>query len=131
MQPILVTGGAGFISSHTCKALATHGLHPIVFDSLIRATGSELSRAIISACTKESTTASVLRSCSTWTQGACRSPFGLAGYGGSDGNQFVGHRLSALPFQMFSEAPPEIVQVSSRIFRTFHHATATVSDNCC
>ena len=61
-EHVLVTGGAGFIGSHTCKALATHGLHPSVFDSLIGATGSELSRAIISACTKESTTASVLAS---------------------------------------------------------------------
>jgi UDP-arabinose 4-epimerase len=36
MQPILVTGGAGFIGSHTCKALAAHGLHPIAFDNLSR-----------------------------------------------------------------------------------------------
>jgi UDP-arabinose 4-epimerase len=36
MQPILVTGGAGFIGSHTCKALAAHRLHPIAFDNLSR-----------------------------------------------------------------------------------------------
>ena len=34
MQPILVTGGAGFIGSHTCKALAADGLHPVAFDNL-------------------------------------------------------------------------------------------------
>jgi UDP-arabinose 4-epimerase len=36
MQPILVTGGAGFIGAHTCKALAAHALHPIAFDNLSR-----------------------------------------------------------------------------------------------
>jgi UDP-arabinose 4-epimerase len=36
MDRILVTGGAGFIGSHTCKALAADGLHPIVFDNLSR-----------------------------------------------------------------------------------------------
>ena len=36
MQPILVTGGAGFIGAHTCKALAAQGLYPIVFDNLSR-----------------------------------------------------------------------------------------------
>src|SRR5436190_2714773 len=36
MQPILVTGGAGFIGAHTCKALAAYGLHPIAFDNLSR-----------------------------------------------------------------------------------------------
>jgi UDP-arabinose 4-epimerase len=36
MQSILVTGGAGFIGAHTCKALAAHGLHPIAFDNLSR-----------------------------------------------------------------------------------------------
>jgi len=36
MQPILVTGGAGFIGAHTCKALAANGLHPIAFDNLSR-----------------------------------------------------------------------------------------------
>jgi UDP-arabinose 4-epimerase len=33
---ILVTGGAGYIGSHCCKALATCGHHPIVFDSLAK-----------------------------------------------------------------------------------------------
>ncbi|MBF0370245.1 MAG: UDP-glucose 4-epimerase GalE [Magnetococcales bacterium] len=31
---ILVTGGAGFIGSHTCKALFQAGYHPVVFDNL-------------------------------------------------------------------------------------------------
>ena len=33
---ILVTGGAGFIGSHACKALAEHGYEPIVYDNLSR-----------------------------------------------------------------------------------------------
>ena len=36
MQTILITGGAGFIGAHTCKALTAHGLHPIAFDNLSR-----------------------------------------------------------------------------------------------
>jgi UDP-arabinose 4-epimerase len=36
MQPILVTGGAGFIGAHTCKALAVHGFYPVAFDNLSR-----------------------------------------------------------------------------------------------
>lgn len=32
---ILVTGGAGFVGSHACKALAQAGHEPIVFDSLV------------------------------------------------------------------------------------------------
>jgi UDP-arabinose 4-epimerase len=36
MQTVLVTGGAGFIGSHTCKALAAHGFLPVVFDDLSR-----------------------------------------------------------------------------------------------
>ncbi len=31
---ILVTGGAGYIGSHTCKALASHGFVPVTFDNL-------------------------------------------------------------------------------------------------
>lgn len=31
--PVLVTGGAGYIGSHTCKALAECGFNPIVFDN--------------------------------------------------------------------------------------------------
>jgi UDP-arabinose 4-epimerase len=34
MQTVLVTGGAGFIGSHTCKALAAAGLLPAAFDDL-------------------------------------------------------------------------------------------------
>ena len=33
-QAILVTGGAGYIGSHTCKALAKAGYLPIVYDNL-------------------------------------------------------------------------------------------------
>ena len=32
---ILVTGGAGYIGSHTCKALANEGFLPVAFDNLI------------------------------------------------------------------------------------------------
>jgi UDP-arabinose 4-epimerase len=32
--PILVTGGAGYIGAHTCKALALAGYRPITFDNL-------------------------------------------------------------------------------------------------
>ena len=32
---ILVTGGAGYIGSHTCKALSNLGYIPIVYDNLI------------------------------------------------------------------------------------------------
>lgn len=33
---VLVTGGAGYIGSHTCKALAAHGYEPVVYDNLSR-----------------------------------------------------------------------------------------------
>ena len=36
MSTILVTGGAGFIGSHACKALAEAGFNPIAFDNLLR-----------------------------------------------------------------------------------------------
>jgi UDP-arabinose 4-epimerase len=36
MRTVLVTGGAGFIGSHTCKALAAHGFLPVAFDNLSR-----------------------------------------------------------------------------------------------
>src|SRR5919112_365241 len=32
---VLVTGGAGYIGSHTCKMLAVAGYEPVVFDNLI------------------------------------------------------------------------------------------------
>ncbi|WP_295384901.1 UDP-glucose 4-epimerase GalE [uncultured Thiodictyon sp.] len=35
MTPILVTGGAGYIGSHTCKALARAGYLPVVYDNLV------------------------------------------------------------------------------------------------
>jgi len=31
---VLVTGGAGYIGSHTCKALAAAGYHPVCLDNL-------------------------------------------------------------------------------------------------
>lgn len=36
MRPILVTGGAGFIGSHVCKALLGAGYRPIALDNLSR-----------------------------------------------------------------------------------------------
>ena len=35
-QSILVTGGAGYVGSHACKALAAAGYRPVVFDNLSR-----------------------------------------------------------------------------------------------
>ena len=32
---VLVTGGAGYIGSHTCKALAAAGYQPVVYDNLV------------------------------------------------------------------------------------------------
>jgi UDP-arabinose 4-epimerase len=32
---VLVTGGAGFIGSHTCKLLAAAGMEPVVYDNLV------------------------------------------------------------------------------------------------
>ena len=33
-RPVLVTGGAGYIGSHVCKALAEAGAQPICLDTL-------------------------------------------------------------------------------------------------
>ena len=33
--PILVTGGAGYVGAHACKALAKRGYRPIVYDNLV------------------------------------------------------------------------------------------------
>ena len=35
-QSILVTGGAGYVGSHACKALANAGYRPVVYDNLSR-----------------------------------------------------------------------------------------------
>jgi len=42
MKPVLVTGAAGYVGSHTCKVLAQSGFEPIGLDSLERAGLSEL-----------------------------------------------------------------------------------------
>lgn len=34
MTKVLVTGGAGYIGSHACKALAQAGFEPVAFDNL-------------------------------------------------------------------------------------------------
>ncbi len=34
-RSVLVTGGAGYIGSHTCKALAAAGFRPVVYDNLV------------------------------------------------------------------------------------------------
>ncbi|MEO1959450.1 MAG: NAD-dependent epimerase/dehydratase family protein, partial [Paracoccus sp. (in: a-proteobacteria)] len=33
-ETVLVTGGAGYIGSHACKALATAGYRPVALDNL-------------------------------------------------------------------------------------------------
>ena len=45
MKQILVTGGLGYIGSHTCVALIEAGYHPIVVDNL-RNTRMETKQAI-------------------------------------------------------------------------------------
>jgi UDP-arabinose 4-epimerase len=35
MKHVLVTGGAGYIGSHACKALAAAGYVPVTFDNLV------------------------------------------------------------------------------------------------
>ncbi|MDP3620185.1 MAG: UDP-glucose 4-epimerase GalE [Ramlibacter sp.] len=35
MKPVLVTGGAGYIGSHACKALANAGYLPLAYDNLL------------------------------------------------------------------------------------------------
>ena len=35
MRNVLVTGGAGYIGSHACKALKTAGFTPVTFDNLV------------------------------------------------------------------------------------------------
>ncbi len=35
MQAVLVTGGAGYVGSHACKALASAGYLPVTYDSLV------------------------------------------------------------------------------------------------
>ena len=34
IKNVLVTGGAGYIGSHVCKALKQHGYTPVVYDNL-------------------------------------------------------------------------------------------------
>ena len=35
MGRVIVTGGAGYIGSHTCKQLAAHGFEPLCYDNLV------------------------------------------------------------------------------------------------
>ena len=35
IEPVLITGGAGYVGSHTCKAIAAMGYLPISLDNLI------------------------------------------------------------------------------------------------
>lgn len=39
---ILVTGGAGYIGSHVCKSLHSHGLTPVTFDNLSKGSASSV-----------------------------------------------------------------------------------------
>ena len=41
---VLVTGGAGYIGSHTCVALAARGYRPVVFDNLCNASAEAVRR---------------------------------------------------------------------------------------
>lgn len=41
---ILVTGGAGYIGSHTCVALCAHGFEPVVFDNFCNASPEAIRR---------------------------------------------------------------------------------------
>jgi UDP-glucose 4-epimerase len=36
MTAVLVTGGAGYVGSHSCKALAAAGFIPVTYDNLGR-----------------------------------------------------------------------------------------------
>jgi len=36
VKRVLVTGGAGYVGSHTCKRLAQNGIEPVVYDNLSR-----------------------------------------------------------------------------------------------
>jgi UDP-arabinose 4-epimerase len=64
MKTVLVTGGAGYIGSHTCKALAAAGYLPVAFDNLVHGhrwavrwgpfvQGDVLDRAALAAAFKE------------------------------------------------------------------------------
>jgi UDP-glucose 4-epimerase/UDP-arabinose 4-epimerase len=68
---ILVTGGAGYIGSHTCKALARSGYEPVVFDDLSNGhreavrwgplvVGDVRDSAAVSACMKNHAVSAVI-----------------------------------------------------------------------
>lgn len=68
---VLVTGGAGYIGSHTCKALAAAGHFPVVFDDLSNGhaeavlwgplvVGDVRDRAALSACMRDQAIDSVI-----------------------------------------------------------------------
>ena len=46
LNPILVTGGAGFIGSHTCLVLLEKGYEVIVIDSYVNSYKKSLERII-------------------------------------------------------------------------------------
>ena len=44
MKHVLVTGGAGYIDSHTLIQLIENGFHPVVFDNLVNTSVESLNR---------------------------------------------------------------------------------------
>src|SRR5262245_26730434 len=58
VRTILVTGGAGFVGSHACKAPARAGYSPVTFDNLERGHDwAELLRASCVRCLRQSSSA--------------------------------------------------------------------------
>ena len=46
MKRVLVTGGAGFIGSHTCLSLIENGYEIVIIDSLIRRLGYSFNKIL-------------------------------------------------------------------------------------
>ena len=53
MKSLLITGGSGFIGSHTCLVLLEAGYNLIVFDSLFNSSIESLERVSVLAGLKE------------------------------------------------------------------------------
>ena len=55
MESVLVTGGAGYIGSHTVKLLLQRGYHPVTYDNLLYGHRQAVLEAILcrEACTKQ------------------------------------------------------------------------------